>query len=121
MKAEQRIGVEVLEGRRMLTAVVGLLAGNEVVVFDSAAPEQIVARRTIGMPRGETLVGIDFSAREFGLYGMTSSRHFYKVDLETGAATLARSESTTQRHPRTRRSQRRLPSSWSNSSNGCSS
>lgn len=86
---DQSLGIEGLEGRTMLTAVAGLLAGNEVVVFDSAAPEQILARRTIAMPRGETLAGIDFSARDLGLYGITLSRQFYKIDPETGAATLA--------------------------------
>ena len=88
MKAEQRIGVEALEGRQMLTAVVGLLAGNEVVVFDSAAPEQILARRAVGMPRGETLVGIDFSSRDFTLLGISAAHRFYTIDLETGGATV---------------------------------
>lgn len=82
------VAMEGLEGRAMLTAVVGLLAGNEVVVFDSAAPEQVLARRTIAMPRGETLVGIDFSARERTLEGISAAHQFYAIDLETGVATL---------------------------------
>ena len=84
-KADQGLVVELLEGRALLTAVVGLLAANEVVVFDSTAPERIVARRTIAMPAGQTLVAIDFAPNPPALQGVTAGHQFYTIDLETGA------------------------------------
>jgi hypothetical protein len=77
-----------METRTLLTAVVGLTAGNGLVVFDSAAPEVIVARVSVMMPEGETLTGIDFDYQS-NLYGLSDAHRIYRITPETGAATLA--------------------------------
>ncbi|HEY7120754.1 MAG TPA: DUF4394 domain-containing protein [Tepidisphaeraceae bacterium] len=89
MTKREGLPVELLEGRTLLSAVVGLLADNQVVVFDSAAPEVILARRTVAMPRGQTLVAVDFAPRTFKFYGITDADQVYQIDLETGSAVLA--------------------------------
>src|SRR4051794_9123904 len=93
-KAEQlsmypnHVAAEGLESRTMLTAVVGLLPSNQIAVFDSASPGVILAKRTVQMPKGETLTSIDY---EFagGLYGVSQTHQFYLIAPETGVAALA--------------------------------
>ena len=80
--------IEALESRTLLTTVIGLAPANELVVFDSGAPEVIVARTSVMMPKGETLIGIDFDHLS-QLYGLSNANRIYQIDPETGVATAA--------------------------------
>ena len=81
--------IDLLESRTLFTTVIGLAAAaNQLVVFDSAAPAVIVASRTVAMPKGETLTGIDFDYLA-QLYGLSDANRIYRIDPETGIATAA--------------------------------
>jgi hypothetical protein len=80
--------IEALETRTLLTTVIGLAPANDLVVFDSGAPEVIVARTAVIMPQGETLIGIDFDHLS-QLYGLSNANRIYQIDPETGVATAA--------------------------------
>jgi hypothetical protein len=88
MNRTTAIKFEAMEKRTLLTAVVGLTVGNGLVVFDSAAPEVIVARVSVMMPKGETLTGIDFDYLS-NLYGLSDAHRIYRINPETGTATAA--------------------------------
>ncbi|MDB5321166.1 MAG: hypothetical protein JWN40_2797 [Phycisphaerales bacterium] len=92
MNDSKATSIEALEARTLLTTVVGLTPANELVVFDSDAPEVIVARTSVMMPKGETLIGIDFDYLS-RLYGLSDANRTYQIDPETGVA-IAASEAT---------------------------
>jgi hypothetical protein len=82
------LSIDVLETRTLFTTVIGLAAANQLVVFDSAAPAVIVASRTVAMPKGETLIGVEFDYLA-QLYGLSDANRIYRIDPETGIATAA--------------------------------
>jgi hypothetical protein len=87
MNHPSAIEIEALEARTLFTAVIGLLPTSNLVVFDSAAPEVIVGRVLVMMPKGETLIGIDFGPS--GLYGLSNANRIFQINPETGVATAA--------------------------------
>ena len=81
-------GMEVLEGRQLLAAAVGLSTNNELVRFDTATPGTIVSTTAVsGLATGENLVGIDIRPATGQLYGLGSTSQLYRINLTTGAAT----------------------------------
>lgn len=61
----------------------GLGANNTLLSFDSANPAAVTTRAIIG---AAPLVGIDFRPANNMLYGVSSSRLLYTIDLITGMA-----------------------------------
>jgi hypothetical protein len=81
--------VEPLEGRRLMTVVIGLQDGNTLIGVDSADPRTILATVKVkkGLQKGESLRGIDFRPADNKLYAVGSSDRLYTIDVTTGVAT----------------------------------
>lgn len=80
--------VEPLEGRRLLSVVVGLQTLNKLISFDSATPGDVLARVKVkGLERRENLLGIDYRPATGVLYGLASTNRLYTIDIVTGRAT----------------------------------
>lgn len=70
--------------------VVGLTAANELVQFNDARPDRLLARVAIsGLAAGETILGIDVRPATGQLYGVSSASQLYVINAATGAATPA--------------------------------
>ncbi|MBC8075343.1 MAG: DUF4394 domain-containing protein, partial [Chloroflexales bacterium] len=68
--------------------VAGLTTANELVQFNDARPDRILARATIsGLASGETLLGIDVRPATGQLFGVSSASQLYTIDSASGAAT----------------------------------
>ena len=71
--------------------VYGVTTGNKLVSFAPSAPGTVVAIGTIGVPAGETVLGIDFrpsvGPRNNELWALTSAGKLYTVNTTTAAAT----------------------------------
>jgi hypothetical protein len=68
--------------------VVALTATNELVRFNDARPDRILARVAVsGLAGGETLLGIDVRPATGQLFGVSSASKLYVIDVATGAAT----------------------------------
>lgn len=71
--------------------VYGLTTGNKLVRFAPSAPGTVTAIGTIGVPAGETVLGIDFrpsvGPRNNELWALTSAGKLYTVNTSTAAAT----------------------------------
>lgn len=79
---------EPLEGRRLMSTVVAL-ASNTLFFFDSATPDQTLAKVKVrGLARREQLVGIDFRPATGQLYGVGDSSRLYLLDPTVGTATV---------------------------------
>lgn len=80
--------IEKLEGRRLLSAVVGLSLNNELVQFDSGNPNRInEVERIRGLQPGERIVGIDYRPADGRLYavGQTGTEgRIYRVNPDSG-------------------------------------
>lgn len=81
--------VELLEGRDVPAALLGLTTDNQLVRFDSAAPGTLIgaAVPVTGLAVGENLVGIDYRPATGQLYAVGSSSQVYTINAATGAAT----------------------------------
>ncbi len=74
----------VLSGTRAgAETLYGLGANNTLVTFDSANPALVTTRPILG---ADPLVGIDFRPANGVLYGMSSSRFLYTINLTSGLA-----------------------------------
>src|SRR5260221_7434789 len=81
--------LEMLERRRLLTAVLGLTTDNQVVVFDDASPGVILSQKRItGLGKHEKLVGIDFDSADDELFGITDANRIFAIILVSGEAVL---------------------------------
>ncbi|MGI8641641.1 MAG: DUF4394 domain-containing protein [Pyrinomonadaceae bacterium] len=70
--------------------IYGITDSNQLVRFDSAAPNNAVNIGSItGLQAGENILGIDFRPANGQLYALGSSSRLYTINLNTGAATLA--------------------------------
>src|SRR5262245_28409861 len=68
--------------------VIALTANNSLVSFNASTPGSVGNSIAItGLGQGETLVGIDFRARNNLLYGVSSASRIYTINTSTGAAT----------------------------------
>jgi hypothetical protein len=68
--------------------VTALRTPNDLVTFDSAAPESVSASLPItGLPGGETLTAIDRRPATGQLYALSTQSRLYTIDEVTGAAT----------------------------------
>jgi hypothetical protein len=81
--------MEPLEGRRLMTVVLGLQDGNSLIAVDSGDPRTILATVKVkkGLQKGETLRGIDFRPADGKLYAVGSTDRLYTIDVTTGVAT----------------------------------
>lgn len=79
--------------------VYGVTTGNKLVSFAPSAPGTVVAIGTIGVPAGETVLGIDFrpsfGPRNNELWALTSAGKLYTVNTSTAAATAVSSLTAT--------------------------
>jgi hypothetical protein len=76
--------------------ITGLTTTNQLLSFDSAAPNTILGSVSItGLQAGETIGGIDYRPATGGLYGLGSSNQLYVINSTTGVAQLAPTLSTT--------------------------
>lgn len=82
---QSRPRVECLEDRRLLTTLIGLTSGNNLITFDSAAPGTILRQTSVTGVQGP-LLGIDFRPATGQLYGLTRES-LYLIDFLSGAAT----------------------------------
>jgi len=69
--------------------VYALTASNSLINFNASTPGTPIGNPVAitGLGQGETLVGIDFRARDKLLYGVSSANRIYTINLTTGAAT----------------------------------
>ncbi|HVF57802.1 MAG TPA: DUF4394 domain-containing protein [Pyrinomonadaceae bacterium] len=68
--------------------VLGVNGTNQLLRFDSAAPQTITATTTVtGLQSGEAILGIDFRPATGQLYALGSTSRLYIVNPSTGAAT----------------------------------
>ena len=68
--------------------VFALTANNSLISFNAATPGMVGSPIAItGLGQGETLVGLDFRARNNLLYGVSSASRIYTINTGTGAAT----------------------------------
>jgi hypothetical protein len=68
--------------------VVALTTANELVRFNDARPDRILARVAVsGLAQGESLLGIDVRPATGQLFGVSSASKLYVIDVATGAAT----------------------------------
>lgn len=68
--------------------VFALTANNSLISFNASTPGMVGNPIAItGLGQGETLVGIDFRARNNLLYGVGSASRIYTINTSTGAAT----------------------------------
>lgn len=81
--------IEPLEGRRLMTVVLGLQDGNSIIAVDSSDPRTILATVKVkkGLQKGESLRGIDYRAADNKLYAVGSSDRLYTIDVTSGVAT----------------------------------
>lgn len=64
----------------------GVTADHQLIRVQAAQPEQVVERKPlVGLPAGETVVGIDFRVARGVLFAVTSVGRLYTVDTATGA------------------------------------
>ena len=84
-----RPSIEPLEGRELLTAMLGLTANTELAAFDSTRPDVISSLVPIsGLQPGETLLAIDSRAQTGQVYGLGSTRRLYTLNPATGQASV---------------------------------
>ena len=80
--------IEPLEGRRLMSVVLGLQPGNALVAFDSTAPAVPLATvRVRGLAQRENLLAIDYRPATGALYALGSSNRLYTIDPAAGRAT----------------------------------
>jgi hypothetical protein len=81
--------MESLEGRRLMSVVIGLQDGNTLIAVDSTDPRTILATVKVkkGLQKKETLRGIDFRPADNKLYAVGSADRLYTIDVTTGVAT----------------------------------
>jgi hypothetical protein len=85
--ARRRPGVEALEDRAVPTTLVALTNARELLTIDSSAPTAVLSTvKVTGVPRTETLLGIDTRPSTGQLYA-SSQRALYTIDTDTGRAT----------------------------------
>lgn len=81
-------GVEMLEGRRLLSVGFLLSTNNQLLQFNTASPREVATPIAIsGLQDGEEVVAIDMRPATGGLYGVGSTSQLYTIDTATGAAT----------------------------------
>lgn len=89
-RAANRVAIELLEDRRLLTTVFGVTTANALVRFDSATPGTLIDSAAItGLQPGENVLGIDFRPANGQLYALGSSSRLYTIDFASapGVAT----------------------------------
>src|SRR5262245_17632355 len=68
--------------------VFALTANNSLISFNASTPGMVGNPIAItGLAQSETLVGIDFRARDNRLYGVSSASRIYTINTTTGAVT----------------------------------
>lgn len=84
-----RPALELLEGREVPVALVGLTTAGSLIRFDSATPGTLVGSPVTvsGLAAGETLVGIDYRPATGTLFGVGSTSRVYTINVTSGAAT----------------------------------
>jgi hypothetical protein len=88
-----RFQVESLEDRRLLSTIAALTASNQLLRFDDARPDAILATTPItGLQAGDAVVGIDVRPATGQLYGLgrasDGTGRLYTINPLSGAATL---------------------------------
>jgi hypothetical protein len=91
-----RLQVEPLEDRRLLSTIAALTASNQLLRFDDARPDTILATTPItGLQAGDSVVGIDVRPATGQLYGLgrasDGTGRLYTINPLSGAATLVAS------------------------------
>ena len=81
-----QIGVEAMEPRQLLTAMLGLTTTDALVSFDSSRPDVLSVPLPIsGLQAGETVLAIDSRPTTGQLFGLGSTGRIYNIDPLTGA------------------------------------
>lgn len=84
-----RMGVEALETRQVLSAMLGITSQNALVSFDSSRPDLIRSSLAIsGLKAGESILAIDSRVATGQVYGLGSTGRVYTLDPNSGAASL---------------------------------
>ncbi len=83
-----RPALELLEGREVPVALVGLTTAGSLIRFDSGTPGTLVGSpvTVTGLAAGETLVGIDYRPATGTLFGVGSTSRVYTINVATGVA-----------------------------------
>jgi uncharacterized protein (TIGR03437 family) len=70
--------------------VYALTANNSLISFNASTPGTPIGNpiAITGLGQGETLLGMDFRARDKLLYAVSSASRIYTINLTTGAATV---------------------------------
>lgn len=86
--ASSSFAAEALEARIAPATLVGLTNKDVLVLFDTAAPNQILsAAKITGLATGENVIGIDARPANGLIYGLTNLNTVYTLNPFTGAAT----------------------------------
>ena len=73
--------------------LVGLTQGGEIVKFSTTTPATITTRVAVtGLAVGDTLVAIDSRVSRHELFALSNTGHLYRVNVDTGVATLVRQD-----------------------------
>jgi len=83
------LGPEILETRIAPATIYALDTANNILTFDSTAPETISQTRAItGLVEGDSLIGIDIRPSTGEFYSLSSNTaRLYTIDPNTGVAT----------------------------------
>jgi hypothetical protein len=73
--------------------IVALMDGQMLVRFNSLSPDRILSESMInGLPEGDRMMAIDFNPADKKLYGLSSSKRMYRIDVASGAVTALGSD-----------------------------
>lgn len=86
LKAPSTAQVTIVENDRLGDSFA--TSGNTLFTFDRAAPGSVLSQATLGVPAGETVLGVDVRPATNELYALTDAGKLYVIDPATGAATL---------------------------------
>lgn len=91
MKTKMILSLALLAATLAPATAQELLAGlgpkNKLVLFTSSDPGSVEVVKITGLPRGETLLGIDRRPATGQLYALGKTSRLYTINTETGAAT----------------------------------
>lgn len=84
-----QIQIEALEGRELLTAMLGLTVNDELASFDSTRPDIVPSVvKIVGLQPGESVRAIDSRAQTGQVYGLGSTNRLYVIDPASGAVSM---------------------------------
>lgn len=87
--AKRRLGMQVLEDRRVPATLFGLTESNQLIRFDSANPTAAIQITVTGLGATEHLTSIDYRPSNEKLYAISDvNSSLYTINTTTGAATL---------------------------------